>query len=652
MFRKILLVALMLLLVFTLGGTVRAEEISLQTAIERSLATTAHRLGLPLSRVDFLQVASATPVILPDIGYEAYRVKIFASAEKRIFTYWYNADLVEISELEAFNLRAAAYETEYGRLSRSLHAIIDQEIYSAVPVAIWANQTVNNPQIDPPLTPPGPYRAYLPILSKPGPMDDVRVFLVSHGYAVDYTSREAPVVYATMLPNHIQELQAMPYVAAIYNQVETQSLMESATRTAAAPWTWERGITGSGIKVAVIESDGVAFDNPYINGSKYFIGWWPRVGSHATNVAGCIASTHSTQRGIAYDAEILSANALLMIEPGIVEATDWAIEEGANVLNASFGSTCQDRDISSIDKYFDWVVWNKKRTAIVSAGNLQGKCPNNYNVSSPGKAYNVITVGAKDDQNTADSVEDVKDDQFSHFSLYVDPATTSENRLKPEVVTTGENIITTSENYPWIRSTPTQGTSFSAPIVSGEAALMMQRAGWLKSWPEAVKAGVMATARWTQLHDDENYDQMASVDKMGVGSIDTTAADNSLINNRIRGIELQLSDFTDGYYYDVPMGGCLAGERMRVVITWPSHPSRLPVNWILHDRLESDFDLLVFSPSGQMYLSTADEANYEIAEFIMPVEGTYTARILKMRWDDDSMTERIGFAYYCGSPLD
>ncbi len=53
-----------------------------------------------------------------------------------------------------------------------------------------------------------------------------------------------------------------------------------------------------------------------------------------------------------------------------------------------------------------------------------------------------------------------------------------------------------------------------------------------------------------------------------------------------------------------------------------------------------------------MYLSTADEANYEIAEFIMPVEGTYTARILKMRWDDNRMTERIGFAYYCGSPLD
>ena len=180
---------------------------------------------------------------------------------------------------------------------------------------------------------------------------------------------------------------------------------------------------------------------------------------------------------------------------------------------------------------------------------------------------------------------------------------------------------------------------------------MMQRADWLKSFPEAIKAGIMASARWTHLHDDENYSQMASMDKMGVGSIDTTAADNSLINNRIHGFSLKQSDFTNDFY-DVPMTGCLAGERMRVVITWPSHPSRLILNWILHDRLESDFDLMVVDPDYKMYLSLASETNYEIVELIMPKAGTYTARIMKMRWDNASVTERIGFAYYCGSPLD
>jgi len=426
--------------------------------------------------------------------------------------------------------------------------------------------------------------------------------------------------------------------------------MDSAVRTSAAPWTWERGITGEGIKIVVLENDGVAFDNPYLYGNQYYMGWWKRVGDHATQVAGVASANHSQYSGIAFGAEILSANALTLLESDVVAAADWAVDAGADIINASFGTTCGGTSITSYDKYFDWVVWEKRKTVTVSAGNVRDRCSSNHNVSSPGKAYNVITVGAKDDKNTAQTEADVADDQFSYFSCYVDPDTASSNRLKPEVVAVGQRIITMSTADPWVGVDEIAGTSFSAPIVAGQAALMMQRKDWLTFSPEAVKAGIMTTARWTSLKDDVDPSKQASIDKMDVGAVDTTAADNSLINGRIQGLYLRESDFTNGYY-DINFEVTVP-ERIRVIIVWSSHPSRVWItNWILHDRLESDFDLTVRAPNSQVFGSYADEANYEIVEFQAPVTGTYRARIHLSRWDNSSMEERVGFAWYSGASL-
>ena len=651
-----LAVLLSLLIIFLtqppIGVTQDDGDQPLSRAIQKSLEQTGGSLGVAGQQGQVLSVVAARTVEIDDLGSVAYSVKILDTANDTIYSHWYDEDLQPISEEEAFLTRATAYEAQYGRLSRELYDRMYSPGVSAqstIPVAIWAEQPVVAD-----LALPGPPRACLPLVlsgGEPGSaIDRIVRFLSQRGYSYDYISGEAPIVYASIPPSVISELQLQRYVAAIYEQEKGELTLESAARTSAAPWTWERGITGEGIKVAVLENDGVAFDNPYLDGSRYYIGWSKRVGSHATQVAGVIASKHSTQRGIAYDAEVLSANALSLWEPLSVAAADWAIESGADVINVSFGTICQDRNITSMDKYFDWVVWNRRRTVVVSAGNLRPECSSNYNVSSPGKAYNVITVGAKDDKNTAATEADVFDDQFGYFSLYVDPVTASENRLKPEVVAVGQRIVSTSTSDPWIESSEVAGTSFSAPIVAGEAALMMERTGWLRYSPEAVKAGIMTTARWTYLHDDQNWNQWASIDKMGVGAIDTTAADNSLINNRIQELYLQKSDFTDNHY-DIYFDA-IADQRIRVIIVWSSHPTRVKVlNWILHDRLESDFDLTVRAPNGQIFGSYADEANYEIVEFVAPQSGSYRARIHLSRWDDSGMTESIGFAWYSGFPL-
>ena len=651
---KKIVFALVLVMVFAavLGSsrTVVAES-KLDKAIHISLNQLQGSGGVSIT-AKFFVVVSAQTIIQPNLTYEAYRVKILESPANIIHTFWYDAALKRITEEQAFAAQASAYENFYGRLDESLYALLKNsngttEAY--IPVAIWANQPMPQTSTTPPVVYPN--KLYLPYLAKPGAVEEILIYLSSKGYQAEYVSNNAPVIYATIPFSLIYELASKSFVAAIYEQTVGEKFLESAARTTAAPWTWERGITGSGVKVAVLEDDGIAFDNPYLAGSRYYIEWSKRVDSHATEVAGVLGSAHNTQRGIAYGAEIVSANALSLAEPFVIAASDWAIEQGVDIINASFGTICGNRDIQSIDKYFDWVVWNKKKTVTVSSGNLYPSCASNYNVSSPGKAYNVITVGAKDDRNTATTTDDVKDDIFSYFSLYIDPVTNSENRLKPEVVAPGQQIQSTSTTSPWITDSGVNGTSFSAPIVAGEAALMMQRTSWLKYSPEAVKAGIMSTARWTYLHDDKNYNEWASVDKMGVGSVDVTAADNSLINNRTRELYLQQNEFIDNHH-DIIVDGCPQGERFRTVITWPSHPSRAILNWILHDRLESDFDLTVQSANGQIFGSYADEANYEIVEFNSPQTGSAIIRIHLSRWDNNSMTERIGLSYYCGSPLD
>jgi subtilisin family serine protease len=639
----------LLALLINLPYSQAQSEGALATAIELSLSQTRGEAELLTEDgPDTMIVANARVVEQPDIKFVAYTVKILDTASETIHTYWYDQDLRAISEAEAFRRRATAYEEKYGRLSPGLHALLsERDSGQLIPVAIWAEQ--------PPETASAPtsypYTIYLPVVigGVGSSVERISQFLIQRGYAVDYTGQGVPVVYSEIPSSIILELQSQSYVAAIYPQEEGHSMLYSAARTSAAPWTWIRGITGQGVQVAVLENNGVAFDNPFLNGWQYHISWWPRVGNHATRVAGVIASTHDIERGIGPGVEILSANALNFWEVSVVAAADWAIARGAHIINASFGTICGNREITSLDKYFDWVVWHKKKTVVVSSGNVRPECPANRNVSSPGKGYNVITVGSKDDMNTAETEGDVADDRFSVFSQYVDPVTASENRLKPEVVATGERIVTTAQASPWIEAFEVAGTSFSAPIVAGQAALMMQRRHWLREAPEAVKAGIMATARWTLLWDDVNPNEYASMEKMGVGAIDTTAADNSLINGRIQSLHLRQTDFSNNHY-DLHFDG-LAGQRIRVIIVWNSHPSNRILNWILHDRLETDFDLTVRSPSGQIFGSYADESNYEIIEFMAPETGTYRARIHLSRWDDADIEERIGFAWYSGLPL-
>jgi len=152
----------------------------------------------------------------------------------------------------------------------------------------------------------------------------------------------------------------------------------------------------------------------------------------------------------------------------------------------------------------------------------------------------------------------------------------------------------------------------------------------------------MASAKW-----NVEGDRRLS-DRDGAGGVDATAADNSLLNNRMTGILLHQDDLP----HDIPFEVTVA-ERIRVAITWQSHPSS--GEWWQFwrtDPLRADLDLTIYAPNGSLVTgSYSFDNSYEIVEFTASMVGTYKARISEARWDDGNPYEYVGFGWYSGAQL-
>ena len=176
------------------------------------------------------------------------------------------------------------------------------------------------------------------------------------------------------------------------------------------------------------------------------------------------------------------------------DALIWALnlndpDPEVNVVNLStrFDGT-ENEYMTWVDRCVDYWVRERLRTVVAAAGNNDS----NAYVTSPGKAWNVITVGAYDDGNTTNWADDV---MALDTSGYLNPYSPYGDREKPEVVAVGGSVTTLTyyggmSNY--VRSAP--GTSYSTPQVSGVAALIIDADVRLGIWPAVVKAIIMASA--------------------------------------------------------------------------------------------------------------------------------------------------------------
>jgi serine protease AprX len=276
-----------------------------------------------------------------------------------------------------------------------------------------------------------------------------------------------------------------------------------ATRLASA------GDTGQGVTVAVLDTgiDNLPdFSGRLIGGVDLTGGNNPFQDSygHGTFVAGLIAGNGASSGG-RYSGEAPGANLVSIKVAGASGTTDlatlilglqWAVDhqasDGIKVLNMSLGfHTDMSTVINPLDQAVQ-AVWGSGIAVVVSAGNAG---PFNGTILSPGDDPLVITVGALDDMASSS----VAGDEMADFSS-VGP-TSPDGWVKPDLVASGRSVVslaapgsTIYDDYPSAlvgsANFVGSGTSFSAAIASGAAALVL--ADHPRLTPDQLKARLLA----------------------------------------------------------------------------------------------------------------------------------------------------------------
>lgn len=251
-----------------------------------------------------------------------------------------------------------------------------------------------------------------------------------------------------------------------------------------------RGYFGSGIRICILDSgfDNLghpAFDSLRVTHTWDFVGrdGDPVGDGHGTEVLSVLAANDPGKMiGAAPGAEYILARTEIINDTDVraeedywVAGLEWADSLGADIVNSSVGYTnfadgtsysYSDLDgETAITTIAADIAVDKGMTVVVSAGNEADDAW--YYIVTPADGKRVIAVG---------SVR-LNDDLTTSVSSFSSRGPTFDGRIKPDFMALGEKVAvvnTAGSTY-----TYKNGTSYSAPAVSGAAALLLQiHANW------------------------------------------------------------------------------------------------------------------------------------------------------------------------------
>jgi len=280
----------------------------------------------------------------------------------------------------------------------------------------------------------------------------------------------------------ILELTADSDVDYISYDSKVFAVMDIARSVVGVDQILNTGYTGKNVTVAIIDT-GISPHADLIYPTNRIVGFKDYVNNatkyyddngHGTHCAGILAgngyASKGKYRGIAPEANILSVKVLDENGNGntsdILSTVQWIIEKKevykTRIINFSLGAIAQYRErrdplVKAANRAID-----NNLIVIAAVGNSG---PMRNTILSPATSRHVISVGALDDGRTAE----ISDELIAEFSSR---GPTLDRIRKPDLIAPGVDIMSLS-NKNLSGYTMLSGTSMSAPMVSGAAALLL-----------------------------------------------------------------------------------------------------------------------------------------------------------------------------------
>ncbi|WP_404350974.1 S8 family peptidase [Sutcliffiella horikoshii] len=280
------------------------------------------------------------------------------------------------------------------------------------------------------------------------------------GGSVEHQFKHMNVLHITLPEVAAAALEKNPLVAYVEENIEMHTTAQTVPYGVPhikADVAHAQGVTGSGVKVAVLDT-GIDASHEDLNvvGGASFVSEEPDAltdgNGHGTHVAGTIAAVNNNTGvlGVAYDVDLYAVKVLSGAGSGtlagIAQGIEWAIDNDMDVINMSLGGSTG----SSTLKQASDNAYNRGIVVVAAAGNSGSFFGLINTIGYPARYDSVIAVGAVDSNNNRAS--------FSSVGSQL------------EVMAPGVSINST---LPGNQYGELNGTSMASPHVAGAAALLL-----------------------------------------------------------------------------------------------------------------------------------------------------------------------------------
>ncbi len=288
-------------------------------------------------------------------------------------------------------------------------------------------------------------------------------------------------VSANITRDGVRKLCGEHCVKCLYLDRKVKMYLNVATPAVGSLKVHKAGLTGRNVGIAVIDT-GIHSHPDLTRPTNRIVTFKDFVNrrrqpyddnGHGTHVAGIAAGNGTMSKGKykgqATRAKLIGIKVLDRNGSGltsdVIRGIEWAIKHrkryNIRVINLSFGYDRPEQRSDDPLYQITSQAWKAGLVVVAAAGNSG---PRARTIGSPGNNPLIITVGAVNDRNTIRQ----SDDRVAAFSSRGKAGRAS----KPDVVAPGVNIMSLRIPRSYKRLS---GTSMATPIVSGIAALILQR---------------------------------------------------------------------------------------------------------------------------------------------------------------------------------